>query len=82
MRLPSTFRLRNIKRKKIKLCLEFAKNCLKNPIMQSLFPPNNRTHLMDVRNHEHFQVEFAHTERMKDCPIWYMQNLYIGPFLP
>ena len=43
--------------------------------MQSLFPPNNRTHPMDTRNHEHFQVDFAHTERMKDSPILYMQNL-------
>ena len=30
---------------------------------------------MDVRNHEYYQVEFAHTEKMKDGPILFMQNL-------
>ena len=67
--------LETLKERRNNLCLIFAKKCLKNPKMQSLFPPNNRTHPMDIRNHKHFQVDFAHTERMKDSTILYMQNL-------
>ena len=43
--------------------------------MKQLFPPNNRIHTMGPRDHEHFQVDHANTERMKNSPIIYMQNL-------
>ena len=57
------------------LSLTFAQKCLKNPKMKGLFPPNNRTHDMTPRHHEHFQVFRANTERMKKSPIISMQKL-------
>ena len=43
--------------------------------MKNLFPPNNRTHEMKPRHVEHFQVFHANTERLKNGPIIFMQNL-------
>ena len=67
--------LETLKDRRINLCLAFAKKCLGNPKMKQLFPPNNRIHTMFPRDHEHFQVYHANTERMKNSPIIYMQNL-------
>ena len=57
------------------LSLTFAQKCLKNPKMKGLFPPNNRTHDMTPRHHEHFQVFRPNTERMKKSPIISLQKL-------
>ena len=57
------------------LLLTFAQKCLKNPKMKNLFPPNNRTHIMNPRQYEHFQVLKANTERMNQSPIITMQRL-------
>ena len=43
--------------------------------MNNLFPPDNRTHIMQPRNIDHFQVLRANTERFKNSPIMFMQNL-------
>ena len=43
--------------------------------MKHLFPTNKSTHVMDPRNHELFHVNHANTERMKNSPVIYMQNL-------
>ena len=67
--------LESLKDRRIHLCLTFARKCLGNPKMKELFLPNNRTHTMLPRNHEHFQVLHANTERMKNSPVIYMQNL-------
>ena len=67
--------LETLKDRQINLCLAFLKKCLGNPKMKELFPPNNRTHTIFPRAHEHFQVYHANTERMKNIPIIYMQNL-------
>ena len=56
------------------LSLIFARKCLRNPKMKNLFPPNNRTHIMIPRQHEHFQVLKANTNRFKESSIIYMQN--------
>ena len=67
--------LETLKDRRIQLCLAFAKKSLGNPKIKHLFPPNNKTHTMDPRSYEHFQVLHANTERMKNSPIVYMQNL-------
>ena len=66
--------LETLKERRIHLSLDFSRKCLRNKKIKSFFPPNNRTHPMDIRNHEHYQVDFAHTQRLKDSPILYMQN--------
>ena len=57
------------------LCLKFAKNCLKSEKTKDLFKMNEKTHNMEVRNTEIFQVNHANTGRLKDSPIPYMQRL-------
>ena len=67
--------LSSLEERRNNLSLTFAQKCLKNPKMKYLFPPNNRTHSMTPRHYEHFQVSKANTERMKQSPIIFMQNL-------
>ena len=67
--------LENLSDRRESLCLEFAKKCLKNDKMKKYFPRNNKTHIMKTRNTEEFQIDNAHTERLKDSPIVYMQGL-------
>ena len=40
-----------------------------------MFPENDKSHVMKTRNKEKYEVEFAHTDRFKNSPIIYMQNL-------
>ena len=56
------------------LCLKFARSCLKNENMRNMFPLNNLD-CHDVRSKEKFKVTFAHTGRLKDSSIPYMQRL-------
>ena len=67
--------LENLSDRREFLCLQFAKKCLKNDKMKKYFPKNNKTHLMKTRNLEEYQKDNAHTERLKNSPIVYMQGL-------
>ena len=67
--------LDTLKDRREQLCLSFAKKCLKNRKMKHLFQPNMKSHEMNTRDHEHFHVLHANTERLKHGPIIYMQNL-------
>ena len=59
-----------------KLCLKFAKNCLKNEKVQNLFPLNHAKHKMKKRkNPKKFQVKRPKTERYKKSSVPYMINL-------
>ena len=57
-----------------KLCLKFAKACLKNENLKDMFPLNEDSH-QNIRQREVFKVTFAHTDRLKDSSIPYMQRL-------
>ena len=57
------------------LCLNFAKKCVKNPRTKHMFPLNNKTHEMKTRKTEKFYVQNAQSERLKNSPIIFMQNL-------
>ena len=57
------------------LCLKFAKNCINNEKTKDLFKMNEKTHNMEARNTEEFQVNHANTGRLKDSSIPYMQRL-------
>ena len=57
------------------LCLNFALKCAKNPKLQHMFPLNEKSHPMETRKEDKYKVEFAHTDRMKNSPIIYMQKL-------
>ena len=42
--------------------------------MRHRFPPNDKNHQMNTRNAEHIKVFLAHTERVKNSTIIYIQN--------
>ena len=58
-----------------RLCLKFAKNCLKNEKMRKMFPLASKQHNMNTRLKEKFKVNKAKTERYRKSSIPYMQNL-------
>ena len=66
--------LESLVERRDKLCLKFAKACLKNDNVKDMFPIND-TISQDVRDREKFKVTFAHTGRLKDSAIPYMQRL-------
>ena len=58
-----------------KLCLRFAKSCLRHKRMRSMFPVNTTSHAMMKRNFDKFKVNRAITERYKKSAIPYMQRM-------
>ena len=56
------------------LCLKFAKNCLNNDKMASLFPLNPR-YKENSRNSERYKVNFTHSNRFKYSAITALQRL-------
>ena len=57
------------------LDLNFAKKCIENDKFKNLFLHNEKSHTMETRHHENFQVLHANTERLKKSSIIHMQNL-------
>ena len=55
-------------------CLAFAKNSLKYPVGQALFPKNHSNE-QNVRKREEFIVNFAHTESYRKSAVPYCQTL-------
>ena len=58
-----------------KLCLNFAKRCLRNEKTSKSFPENSKNHVMKNRKQEKYQVQHANTKRFKESALIYMQNL-------
>ena len=56
-----------------KLCLKFAKKCLKHDKTSDMFPLNS-TLDHDIRKKGKFQVQFAHTNRLRDSAIPQLQR--------
>ena len=66
--------LENLKERRSRLCLKFAKRCLKYEKTRDMFPLNTpNTH--DSRSHEKFQVNHAKTGRLLDSAIPQMQRM-------
>ena len=42
---------------------------------EETFPPNNKQHIMETRDEDHYNVLHTNTNRYKDSPIIYMQNI-------
>ena len=57
------------------LCLKFAQKCTLNDKTKKMFTTNEKTHNMEMRNSEKFQVLHANTERLKKSAVIFMQNL-------
>ena len=65
--------LDSLKLRRKKLCLNFAKKCLKSELTRDIFNENN-SHL-NTRNPQKFQVPFARTERLAKSAIPFMTKL-------
>ena len=48
-----------------KLCLKFAKDCVRNDKLHDMFPESRKSHLMDMRQNYKFVVKKARTERLQ-----------------
>ena len=58
-----------------KICLKFAKNCLKNEKVKNMFPQNESKHGMTLRRRNRFKVNKLRTQRYKKSAVPYMQTL-------
>ena len=67
--------LDNLQERRKKICLKFAKNCLKNDKVKDLFPKNDQTIKMNLRNQRKYKIKKIRTERYKKSSLPYMQNL-------
>ena len=65
--------LSTLSERRSKLCLGFAKKCLKHPEMKLMFPTNTQNN--KTRGLEKFKVTFSRTERHINSAIPYMQRL-------
>ena len=64
----------SLEQRREKLCLKFAKACVRHEKLSDLFPKNKKGHLMSKRGKELFLVKRAKTERLKKSSIISMQK--------
>ena len=67
--------LESLENRREELCKKFAEKCLKNEKAKSIFPVREKTHNMNTREEESFNVNFAHTGRLMKSAIPYMQRI-------
>ena len=58
-----------------KMCLKYAKDCLKVDKLKHIFPLNVKDHDMENRNIRKFKVNHAKTERYAKSSIPFLQRL-------
>ena len=58
-----------------KLCLKFAKSCLRNEKVADMFPKNEKGHTMDKRQNEKFVIRKARADRLQRSAVMHMQRL-------
>ena len=66
--------LENLAQRRDKLCLKFAKKCLKHEQTKEMFPLNDDPEY-DIRKKQKFYVQFAHTNRLRDSTIPQLQRV-------
>ena len=71
----SKLSLDTLEKRREKLCLAFAKNCLKIEKAKMFFPVNKVERNYQTRNFEKYKVNPFNTERYKKSAIPYLQNL-------
>ena len=65
--------LKTLTERRQELCLKFAKQCIKNPKTEDMFPKNKKTY--NTRNHEMYYVQPARNGKLRKSAIPYMQRL-------
>ena len=58
-----------------RLLLTFGKKCSTLPLTRELFPLNNNYHDINTRNQEKYEVVKAHTSRLQNSTVPYIQRL-------
>ena len=58
-----------------KLMLTFGKKCLNLEQTKYLFPPSRKTHCMETRHKEKYEVCHSNTERLKNSTVPYIQRM-------
>ena len=67
--------LESLVERREKLCLKFAKSCIKNETVRDMFPLNPADYSVETRDREIYHVTMAHKERLRRSAIPYMQRL-------
>ena len=67
--------LETLNSRRTRLCLTFARKCVKNEKTCKMFPLNPRTDTFNTRHKEKYFVTHANTSRLKNSAIPYMQRL-------
>ena len=67
--------LDGLNERRTKICLKFAKNCLKNEKVKDIFPKAELKHKMRKRKQNAFKVKRIKTERYKKSAVPYMTEL-------
>ena len=70
-----TLNIDNLDKRRGKICLKFANNCLKNEKVKNLFPKSEQKHGMKLRKERKFKTNKNRTERYRKSAIPYMQEL-------
>ena len=68
-------RMDSLEMRRQKICLKFAKQCLRHEKLKELFPSHERRHNMEKRDGERYVVKKAMTERYRKSAIISMQRL-------
>ena len=71
----NVMKMDSLEERREKLCLKFAKACLRNEKLSDIFPRNNKQHSMEKRIKEIYCVRRARTERMRKSAVIGMQKL-------
>jgi hypothetical protein len=64
-----TLMLAKLSDRREKICLKFAQHCIKKELTADLFPLNQKN------KREKYKVKFAHTNRLKNSAVPYLQKL-------
>ena len=70
-----SLKLDSLKKRREKICLKFAKNCIQNDKVRNMFPRNKKKHGMNIRSPNVFQIQKTKTKRYKKSAIPYMVSL-------
>ena len=71
----SVMKMDSLEVRREKLCLKFAKACVKNEKVSDIFPRDCMNHSMEKRGREVFYVKKAKTERLRKSAVVSIQNL-------
>ena len=68
-------KLDTLEERREKLCLKFAKACVRHEKLSDMFPKQKNGHHMDMRHNDKFIVKKARTERLQRSAVLNMQRL-------